>query len=62
MKKPEQLPIRPAEMDEHGPECDEYEAGCYTCEAWKLYRATGAVPSYEDVRSALFRLRRTVKL
>jgi hypothetical protein len=34
---------------EWGPKCPDYEPGCSTCEAWKLFDKLGVVPHYDRV-------------
>jgi hypothetical protein len=35
-----------------GDKCEEYEQGCGTCEAWRLYEMTGKVTLVDDLNAA----------
>ena len=37
-------------VDQWGTKCDEYEAGCPICEAWKIFDATLKCPTDGQVR------------
>jgi hypothetical protein len=42
-----------AQVATWGEPCDEYEAGCPVCEAWKLFDKNFSAPSVDEVMAVI---------